>query len=170
MLRQRQRLAPCLTTSFSITLSRKYTWNLEGRAQNVAGLTMACRSCESLNQATFPAEINIHFPGIENLTKPTVWAFPTLLVCLDCGFAEFGTGEDVLSVRLLFLKPVLRGIPAYHGGPSCGSSRIATPRTSMRRTDSIAARSSVASCLRTYPFAPFAPLLNAAAITAASLF
>ena len=37
----------------------------------------------------FPAEINIHFPGMENLKQPTVFVFPTLLICLDCGFTEF---------------------------------------------------------------------------------
>ena len=33
--------------------------------------------------------MNIHFPGLHNLTKPSVWAFPKILVCLDCGFTEF---------------------------------------------------------------------------------
>jgi hypothetical protein len=37
----------------------------------------------------FPAEINVHFPGFEGLSKPTVWVFPRLRVCLDCGFTEF---------------------------------------------------------------------------------
>ena len=36
----------------------------------------------------FPSEVNIHFPGPKNLTKHTVWTFPHLLVCLDCGFTE----------------------------------------------------------------------------------
>jgi len=33
--------------------------------------------------------MNLHFPGYEGLTKPTVWLFPKVVVCLDCGFAEF---------------------------------------------------------------------------------
>lgn len=50
---------------------------------------MACKFCHSDHQTGFPAEINLHFPDEENLSKPTVWAFPRILICLDCGFAEF---------------------------------------------------------------------------------
>ena len=49
---------------------------------------MACLSCSSENQGIYQAEINIHFPGRENLTKPTVLVSPKILVCLDCGFSE----------------------------------------------------------------------------------
>jgi hypothetical protein len=45
--------------------------------------------CNHPNQSKFPAEINIHFPGIEMLEKPTVWVFPQVQVCLECGFAQF---------------------------------------------------------------------------------
>jgi hypothetical protein len=31
----------------------------------------------------------IHFLGLEALKKPVVWVFPELLVCLNCGNAEF---------------------------------------------------------------------------------
>jgi hypothetical protein len=50
---------------------------------------MAYKSCHSVNQREFPAEISIHFPALRNLSKPTVWIFPSLLVCSDCGFTEF---------------------------------------------------------------------------------
>lgn len=51
---------------------------------------MSCKNCGSMQQWECPAEINIHPPtGFENLTQPTVWAFPDLLVCSDCGFVEF---------------------------------------------------------------------------------
>ena len=59
---------------------------------------MPCRDCQSENQKTFPAEINIHFPGLKNLDKPTVWAFPELLVCLDCGFTELQLKEKEFSL------------------------------------------------------------------------
>ena len=43
---------------------------------------MPCPLCLSSNQAEFPAEISIHFAGPENWTKPNVWVFPKILVCL----------------------------------------------------------------------------------------
>jgi hypothetical protein len=33
--------------------------------------------------------MNIHFPGITSLEKPTVWVFAEIVVCLTCGFAQF---------------------------------------------------------------------------------
>jgi len=49
---------------------------------------MSCLSCRSSNQAEFPTEMLIHFGGLKNLDKPGVLVFPTLLVCLDCGFVQ----------------------------------------------------------------------------------
>jgi hypothetical protein len=42
--------------------------------------------------------MNIHFPGLKNSDKPTVWAFPELLVCLDCGFTELQLQEKECSL------------------------------------------------------------------------
>jgi hypothetical protein len=50
---------------------------------------MPCKSCGSTNQREFTGEIGIHFPGLQNLDKPVVWVFPEIVVCLDCGTAEF---------------------------------------------------------------------------------
>ena len=61
---------------------------------------MPCPSCQSSNKMEFLAEINIHFPGTENLSKPTVWVFPKILVCLDCGASTFTTPKVELA-RLL---------------------------------------------------------------------
>ena len=55
---------------------------------------MPCHSCQSTNLSVFPAEINIHFPGFEGLDRPTVWAFPHLLVCMDCGVTQFTLSSD----------------------------------------------------------------------------
>lgn len=57
---------------------------------------MVCVSCESSNLSAYPSEINIHHPGMEGLDKPTVWAFPRLFVCLDCGFTQFTLASDQL--------------------------------------------------------------------------
>ena len=55
---------------------------------------MQCISCKSANEREFPAEINVHFPGPEGLDKPTVWIFPHLRVCLDCGLTQFTMNEE----------------------------------------------------------------------------
>jgi hypothetical protein len=42
------------------------------------------------------SEVSIHFPGREGLEKPIVWVFSRVMVCLDCGFAEFTVSETEL--------------------------------------------------------------------------
>jgi hypothetical protein len=58
---------------------------------------MTCLSCRSVKQAELTAEMLIHFPGSKYLDKPSVWLFPKLLVCLDCGFSRFTVPETVLA-------------------------------------------------------------------------
>ena len=57
---------------------------------------MSCKACGSPDQREFPAEINIHPPTreLKNMDKRTVWASPTVLVCSNCGFAEFVLKDD----------------------------------------------------------------------------
>ena len=55
---------------------------------------MACLSCDSLTVRVYPAEVNIHHPGIEGIDLPTVWVFPHLSVCLDCGLTQFTLSDD----------------------------------------------------------------------------
>jgi hypothetical protein len=57
---------------------------------------MPCKSCLSVNQSKFTGEMGIHFPGLKNIDKPVVWVFPELIVCLDCGTAEFVVPEAEL--------------------------------------------------------------------------
>jgi len=59
---------------------------------------MACNSCGSENRTEFGAEINIHFPGWKGLDKPSVLIFPKLVVCLECGFAQFTLPEAELRL------------------------------------------------------------------------
>ena len=58
---------------------------------------MACNSCGSARQQRYDAEIVIHFPGTANIKKNPVLVFPELLVCLDCGKAEFSVPKDELA-------------------------------------------------------------------------
>jgi hypothetical protein len=58
---------------------------------------MCCLSCQSGNQAEFPAEMIIHFSGLKNLDKPGVSVYPKLLICLDCGLSRFITPETELA-------------------------------------------------------------------------
>ena len=40
--------------------------------------------------------MGIHFLGLKNIDKPVVWVFPNVVVCLDCGTAEFTVPEEQL--------------------------------------------------------------------------
>jgi hypothetical protein len=55
-----------------------------------------CTSCFSKNQRKLNAEIAFHFPGLQGLDKPIVWAFPEVFICLNCGFAVFALADDPL--------------------------------------------------------------------------
>lgn len=52
-----------------------------------------CSSCHSVHQSEFTAEINIHFPGMKGVYIPSVWVFPKILICRDCGAAQFTIPE-----------------------------------------------------------------------------
>jgi hypothetical protein len=57
---------------------------------------MPCKTCGSVNLSRFAGEIGIHFPGLKNIAKPVVWVFTEIVVCLNCGAAEFGVPEAEL--------------------------------------------------------------------------
>jgi hypothetical protein len=58
---------------------------------------MSCTLCASDNQAEFSAEINVHFAGVRYLARASVFVFPKLCICLDCGFSSFTTPPESLS-------------------------------------------------------------------------
>ena len=63
---------------------------------------MSCKSCGSAEVTTFVAEVNIHFSPSppKNLDKPGVLVFPTLTICLDCGYTHCTLLErDLLRLR-----------------------------------------------------------------------
>ena len=42
--------------------------------------------------------MGIHFLGLKKIDRPVVWVFPELVVCLDCGTAEFAVPESELRL------------------------------------------------------------------------
>lgn len=60
-----------------------------------------CKDCKSENINIFTSEVAIHFPGLDGLKKPILWAFPQLKVCMRCGFTEFTVAESELTVLQL---------------------------------------------------------------------
>ena len=40
----------------------------------------------------------IHFPRLKNIERPVVWLFPEVVVCLNCGAAEFSVPEAELQL------------------------------------------------------------------------
>jgi hypothetical protein len=72
------------------------TFQQAGPDFRIRGGGVPCKSCGSANQSKFTAEMAIHFPGLKNSDKPVVWIFPELVVCLDCGTAEFAVPEAEL--------------------------------------------------------------------------
>jgi hypothetical protein len=57
-----------------------------------------CKSCHSDNLSAFNGEVAIHFLGLEGLKKSIVFVFPKVLICLNCGFAEFSVPERELRL------------------------------------------------------------------------
>jgi hypothetical protein len=55
---------------------------------------MPCRGSENISD--FLSEVCVHFRKPNNLTKPPVFVFPILTVCLDCDFTEFVFPKEAL--------------------------------------------------------------------------
>ena len=59
---------------------------------------MRCKSCRiGQPEQSLSAEMGIHFLGLNNMDKPVVWVFPEVVVCLNCGTAEFAVPEEELG-------------------------------------------------------------------------
>lgn len=81
----------------SVETSLRITWHSGVQA-------MECKSCHSAALSEHTAEINIHPPALlKNLSKPTIWTFPLLLICLNCGFSQFVLTESE-RLELLYNK------------------------------------------------------------------
>jgi hypothetical protein len=60
---------------------------------------MICGRCHSA-LSSFGGELALHFAGLEGLTKPIVWLFPQVHVCLKCGTAEFAVPDREKQVLI----------------------------------------------------------------------
>ena len=67
---------------------------------------MSCCQCVLGNQEEFPAEMMLHFRGLKNVNKPVVMIFPTVLVCLSCGFSLFTAPKAQLQLLASAIPPV----------------------------------------------------------------
>jgi len=71
----------------------------------------------------FPTAMNVHLSVWEGLVKPSVWVFPEVFVCLNCGLAEFDVpvrklaelmdGKQYKSQGALVVNCVLRSKPGF---------------------------------------------------------
>ena len=61
-------------------------------------MTLLCSNCGSAKLQTFNAEANIHFPGLRNVARSSVFAFPKLVICLDCGQITSRLSENELQM------------------------------------------------------------------------
>jgi hypothetical protein len=59
---------------------------------------MQCNSCGSVNQQEFIGEMGIRRPGLKYIGDPVVWVLHELIVCQDCGRAEFVVPETELEL------------------------------------------------------------------------
>jgi hypothetical protein len=58
---------------------------------------MACLLCGSSNEAEFASEMVVHLGGLTNIDNPSVWVFPKLVTCLDCGIVRFKVSKTELA-------------------------------------------------------------------------
>ena len=59
---------------------------------------MSCRRCASDNQGEFGAEMTVVHRELRDVAKAPVLVYAQILVCSDCGFAEFSVPEEELRL------------------------------------------------------------------------
>lgn len=67
----------------------------EGDRRTVAH--RSCISCGSANLINLGGELALRFPGLQNLNKPSLFVFPEVVVCLDCGASKFEIPQSELQ-------------------------------------------------------------------------
>lgn len=83
---------------------------------------MDCVLCASQNQVEFSAEIYIPFRNPKNIDEPGIFAFQTIVVCLDCGFSRFFIPKSELA-RLAIERSTRDGF-TFEGNASEGSHAL----------------------------------------------
>ena len=56
----------------------------------------SCPSCGSANLSNIGGELALRFRGLQNLDKPTLFVFPEVVACLDCGASRFEIPQQEL--------------------------------------------------------------------------
>ena len=59
-----------------------------GHCCGEVGLKMACKVCKSENTQKFEGEFTASLPDLKALKVPPLYVRRSVLVCMDCGFAE----------------------------------------------------------------------------------
>ncbi len=62
---------------------------------------MVCPKCQSSSISIVPAEIRLYRNGPRTLSHPPMTPSPDVLICLDCGWAEFSVPSSWLSAGWL---------------------------------------------------------------------
>ena len=57
-----------------------------------------CKACGSVKQNKYIAEVGIRSGGLKNIDEQSVFVYPKLSVCMDCGTAEFVIPKTELRV------------------------------------------------------------------------
>lgn len=58
---------------------------------------MACKKCGGVAEQKFDGELSVTFPDFKSRNVPPVYVCSSLLVCLDCGFAELMVPQTELD-------------------------------------------------------------------------
>lgn len=67
----------------------------------IVGGGKVCETCGTENSSVFDTEICIHVRG-PDLSRPAIFVFPQLVVCLNCGAAQFNmTDVELNRIRIM---------------------------------------------------------------------
>jgi hypothetical protein len=70
---------------------------------------MTCTKCDSQAMSSFPADVRLYLNGSRTISAPPMNPTPRVMVCLNCGHAEFTAPSNWLASGWLRPLPA----PAY---------------------------------------------------------